>query len=179
MNAYLTGRTASSNFPTLTPAQRRFGGGANDAFVAKINPPGSALVYATYLGGSGDDQGQGIAIDGATNPFVTGGTTSIDFPTLVPLQTGLKGPSDAFVSKLNQAGTALIYSSHLGGLADDEGRGIAVDLVGSAYVAGFTESVNFPRMNPFQPAFGGVRDAFVSKLVETVVADLIFEKGFE
>ena len=180
MNAYLTGRTTSTNFPTLTPLQALNGGGANDAFVAKINPPGVAIVYSTYLGGAGDDQGQGIAIDLARNTFVTGSTTSPNFPTRAqPVQAALSGPSDAFVSKLNLAGSALIYSTYLGGVSADEGFGIGVDLVGSAYVAGFTESDTFPLVNPFQTAFGGVRDAFVSKLVDNNDADFIFANGFE
>ena len=180
MNAYLTGRTTSTNFPTLTPLQASNGGGANDAFVAKINPPGVAIVYSTYLGGAGDDQGQGIAIDLARNTFVTGSTTSPNFPTRAqPVQAALSGPSDAFVSKLNLAGSALIYSTYLGGVSADEGFGIGVDLVGSAYVAGFTESNNFALINPFQAAFGGVRDAFVSKLADNNEADFIFANGFE
>ncbi len=179
MNAYLTGRTSSTNFPTVVPAQMQNGGGAFDAFLAKVNPPGTALVYSTYLGGSGDDQGQAIAIDGFTNAFVTGSTTSANFPLLVPIQATLSGPSDAFVSKLNLAGSAWVYSTYLGGISADEGHGIAVDLIGSAYVAGFTESLNFPRANAFQAAFGGVRDAFVSKLVEVNDGDFIFANGFE
>jgi hypothetical protein len=179
MNAYVTGRTTSTNFPTLTPLQGSYGGGANDAFVAKINPSGAALVYSTYLGGAGDDKGQGIAIDGSRNAFVTGSTTSKNFPTLVPLQARLSGPSDAFVSKLNLTGSSLVYSSFLGGVSADEGFGIGVDLVGSAYVAGFTESSNFPIANPFQAAFGGLRDAFVSKLVDSSISDLIFADGFD
>ncbi len=179
MNAYLTGRTTSTNFPTLTPLQSKNGGGANDAFVTKINPPGTAIVYSTYLGGTGDDQGQGIAIDTARNAFVTGSTTSSNFPRRDFIQASLSGPSDAFVSKLNLAGTALIYSTYLGGSSADEGFGIGVDLVGSAYVAGFTESSNFATLNPFQAAIGGARDAFVSKLAENGRGNLIFADGFE
>jgi hypothetical protein len=165
-NAYLTGRTSSTNFPTLAPFQLLYGGGANDAFAAKIGPSGSALIYSTYLGGAGDDQGQGIAIDGALNAFVTGSTRSANFPTLAPLQASLRGVSDAFVTKLNLTGDSALYSTYLGGSAADEGQGIAVDSTGSAYVAGFTESVNFPTKTPFQAAFGAVRDAFVTKIVE-------------
>lgn len=179
MNAYLTGRTSSSNFPTVAPAQMQYGGGISDAFAAKVNPPGTALVYSTYLGGSGDDQGQGIAIDGLANGFVTGGTTSANFPLQAPIHANLSGPSDAFVSKLNLAGSALVYSTYLGGVSADEGQAIAVDLVGSAYVAGYTESNNFPRANAFQSAFGGVRDAFVSKLADSTNGDFIFADGFE
>ncbi len=179
MNAYVTGRTTSTNFPTLTPLQALNGGGANDAFVAKINPPGVAFVYSTYLGGAGDDQGQAIAIDTARNSFITGSTTSPNFPVLAALQGGLSGKSDAFVSKLNLAGSALVYSTYLGGISHDEGFGIGVDLIGSAYVAGFTESNDFAVVNPFQAAFGGVRDAFVSKLFDNIDADYIFANGFE
>lgn len=146
----------------MTPLQAFNGGGTNDAFVTKINPPGVAIVYSTYLGGAGDDQGQGIAIDLSRNTFVTGGTTSSNFPTQVPLQSALSGRSDAFVSKLNLAGSALVYSTHLGGVSNDEGFGVGVNLIGSAYVAGFTVSSNFALVNPFQSAFGGVRDAFVT-----------------
>ena len=110
---------------------------------------------------------------------MTGSTTSVDFPLHSPLQATLSGPSDAFVSKLNLAGSALVYSTYLGGITADEGFGIGVDLVGSAYVAGFTESSNFPTRNPFQANFGGVRDAFVSKLAESNDADFIFANGFE
>lgn len=179
MNAYLTGRTTSVNFPTVTPAASLFGGGANDAFVSKINPPGTALVYSTYLGGAGDDQGQGIDIDGARNAFVTGSTASANFPTLAALQSSLSGPSDAFVSKLNLAGSALVYSTYLGGIMADGGFGIGVDLVGSAYVAGFTESSNFPTRFAFQESYAGARDAFVSKLAEVNDGDFIFANGFE
>ena len=179
MNAYLTGRTTSTNFPILTPVQLLNGGGANDAFVTKINPPGVAIVYSTYLGGAGDDQGQGIAIDATRNAFVTGSTTSPNFPRRDSIQVGLSGPSDAFVSKLNLAGTALVYSTYLGGSSADAGFGIGVDLVGSAYVAGFTESSDFATLNPFQAALGGARDAFVSKLAESGRGNLIFADGFE
>ncbi len=179
MNAYLTGRTTSTNFPTLTPAQLLYGGGVNDAFATKISPNGGAIIYSTYIGGSGDDQGRGIAIDGATDAFVTGSTTSANFPTRSPFQTFLKGPSDAFVTQLNPSGSAWIYSTYLGGSSNDSGQGVAVDLIGSAFVAGWTESLNFPRLNPFQSVFGGVRDAFVTKLVDSAISDLIFADGFE
>ena len=179
MNSYLTGRTGSVNFPTQVPAQALYGGGVNDAFATKINPPGSAMVYSTFLGGSGDDQGQGISIDLTRNAFVTGSTRSANFPTQQAYQATLNGVSDAFVSKLNLAGSSLIYSTYLGGSGADEGQGVGVDLVGSAYVTGFTESLNFPTASPFQAAFGGVRDAFVTKLVEGSGGDFIFADGFE
>ncbi len=179
MNAYLTGRTNSADFPTLGPAQALFGGGAYDAFVTRISPSGNSVVYSTYLGGAGDDQGRGIAINGALNAFVTGGTTSANFPTRSAFQANLSGPSDAFVTKLFPTGASIEYSTYLGGSGTDEGRGIGIDLVGSAYVSGFTESNNFPTMDPFQAAFGAVRDAFVTKLVEAGTPDFIFADGFE
>lgn len=166
MNAYVTGRTSSTNFPTVVPAQSLYGGGLNDAFVTKVSPSGDSIVYSTYLGGTGDDQGQGISIDGFTNAFVTGSTRSANFPILNPIQGSLNGVSDAFVTKLNLSGNAMVYSTYLGGSSADEGQGIDVDLVGSAYIAGFTESTDFPTMTPFQASFGAVRDAFVSKISE-------------
>lgn len=169
MNAYLTGRTSSTNFPTLTAFQSLYGGGPNDAFATKVSPSGNAIVYSTYLGGSGDDQGEGIAIDGFTNAFVTGSTRSANFPTLIPIQGSLSGVADAFVAKLNLAGNALVYSTYLGGVGIDEGQGIGIDLVGSAYVAGFTLSTDFPTVSPFQSAIGGGRDAFVTKIAEAPV----------
>jgi len=164
-NAYVTGYT-SGNFPTASPLQASHGGGGSDAFVAKLNAAGSALVYSTYLGGSGDDRGVGIAVDSSGNAYVTGSTTSTNFPTASPLQAANGGGTyDAFVAKLNAAGSALVYSTYLGGSGRDEAAGIAVDASGSAYVTGWTQSTNFPTASPLQPANGGGwSDAFVAKL---------------
>jgi uncharacterized protein (TIGR03437 family) len=171
-NAYVTGYTESTNFPTASPLQASHGGGGPDAFVAKLNAAGSALVYSTYLGGSGDDRGVGIAVDSSGNAHVTGSTTSTNFPTASPLQATYAGGDcsgrpcpDAFVAKLNPAGSALVYSTYLGGSGRDEPAGIAVDASGSAYVTGWTQSTNFPTASPLQPANGGGwSDAFVAKL---------------
>jgi Beta-propeller repeat len=164
-NAYVTGSTDSANFPTASPLQALYGGGGGDAFVAKLNTNGSALVYSTYLGGSADDFGQGIAVDSSGNAYVTGVTLSTDFPTASPLQAFYGGGSeDAFVAKLNPAGSALVYSTYLGSFGSDSGNGIAVDSSGNAYVTGRTNSTNFPTANPLQPLSGGGGDAFVSKL---------------
>jgi hypothetical protein len=162
-SAYVTGWTNSTDFPTMNPLQPA-NGGSDDAFVAKLNPAGSALVYSTYLGGSGADQGAGIAVDGSGNAYVTGTTQSTDFPTMNPLQPSYGGNYDAFVAKLNATGSALVYSTYLGGSGRDDGSGIAVDSLGSAFLIGYTTSANFPTVNPLQPSYGGGGDAFVTKL---------------
>jgi len=169
-NAYIGGYTFSTNFPTKNPLQAAYGGGSYDAFVAKLNAAGTALVYSTYLGGRSYDQATGIAVDGAGNAYVTGTTSSTNFPTQNPLQAAFGGSHDAFVAKLNATGTALVYSTYLGGGNWDEAHGIAVDGAGNAYVTGFTQSTNFPTKNPFQAAFGGHADAFVAKLNATGTA---------
>jgi len=165
-NAYVTGQTSSTNFPTANPLQANYGGNG-DAFVTKINASGSALVYSTYLGGRSDDFGRGIAVDGSGNAYVTGNTTSTDFPTANPLQamqaTNGGGP-DAFVAKINAAGSALVYSTYLGGSGWDEGFGIAADGAGNAYVTGYTYSTNFPTANAMQATFSGSGDVFVTKI---------------
>jgi Beta-propeller repeat len=166
-NAYVTGWTSSTDFPTMNPLQATNGGGNFDAFVAKLNTAGSALVYSTYLGGNGQDQGFGIALDGSGNAYVGGTTTSSDFPTMNPLQPANGGIFNAFVTKLNPTGSALVYSTYLGGSAYDYGQGIAVDNSGNAYVTGVTTSTDFPTMNPLQPTYGGNGDAFVTKLNPT------------
>jgi hypothetical protein len=162
-NAYLTGNTTSTNFPTMNPLQASLGGTSN-AFVTKLNAVGNALVYSTYLGGSGRDGGYGIAVDVEGNAYVTGYTTSTNFPTVNPFQASLGGTEDAFVTKLNTAGNAVVYSTYLGGSDGDAGDGIAVDVEGNAYVTGFTYSTDFPTKNPFQASLGGAQDAFVTKL---------------
>jgi hypothetical protein len=162
-NAYITGDTESTNFPTASPLQAVFGG-VQDVFVAKLNPAGTALVYSTYLGGSGGDGAEGIAVDSSGNAYVAGTTTSTNFPTAHPLQAVLHGGQDAFVAKLNPAGAALVYSTYLGGNSYDLGQGIAVDSSGNAYVTGYTVSTDFPTVSPIQGVFGGYIDAFVAKL---------------
>jgi len=161
-NAYVTGATDSTNFPTVSPLQAAFGG-AQDAFVAKVSA-GGGLLYSTYLGGSGADVGHGIAVDSAGNAYVAGETFSTNFPTASPLQAAFGGARDAFIAKLNAAGSALVYSTYLGGSGEDYGFGIAVDSTGSAYVTGITYSYNFPTASPLQATNGSGIDAFVAKL---------------
>ena len=162
-NAYVTGTTLSANFPTAN-ARQPTRASAQDAFVAKVSANGSTLVYSTYHGGSSDDFGRGIAVDAAGNAYVTGSTYSTNFPTANPWQAANQGYFDAFVSKMNPSGSALVYSTYLGGTLTDEAFGIAVDSAGAAYVVGTTQSTNFPTLAPVQPTSGGSTDAFVSKL---------------
>jgi hypothetical protein len=164
-NAYVTGDTNSANFPTMNALQAN-SGGTSDAFVAKLNATGSALVYSTYLGGSSADYGFSVAVDSSGNAYVTGATQSKNFPTVNPIQAGNPGNSAAFVAKLNATGSALVYSTYLGGASSDQGSGIAVDSSGNAYVTGFTQSTSFPTVNAIQASLGasGATNAFVSKL---------------
>jgi hypothetical protein len=169
-NAYVTGDTCSTDFPTTPGAfQTRYGGDGGgctfgDAFVTKLNPTGSALVYSTYLGGNSYDTGFAIAMDSSGNAYVTGFTDSTNFPTMNPLQGSNAGLGDAFVTKLNPTGSALVYSTYLGGSDGDSGQGIAVDNSEDAYVTGSTASINFPTMNPLQAVYGGGGDAFVAEI---------------
>ena len=165
-NAYVTGNTNSVDFPTRNPLQPALGGYQN-AFVARLNPSGSALVYSTYLGGSGYDGGNGIAVDSSGNAYVTGFAGSTDFPTKNPLQPANGGEGNAFVAELNPTGSAFVYSTYLGGSGGDEGYGIAVDGVGNAFITGYTGSSNFPTKNPLQAAYGGDDDAFVVEIGPT------------
>jgi hypothetical protein len=222
-NAYVSGYTGSTDFPTVDPLQPMRAGSAN-VFVAKINASGSALVYSTYLGAGvgmdiavdatgnayvvgggcadfpsinvlpplfvgrgacvaklnpaasallyvtqiGGSSMYGIAVDATGNAYITGSTDSTDFPTVNPLQPVLAGSGDAFVLKLNPAGSALVYSTYIGGTASDESYGIAVDFVGNAYVTGVSYSADFPA-TPDAPdtTYNGDGDAFVIRLNPT------------
>jgi hypothetical protein len=173
-NAYVTGSTASPDFPTKNAFQKTLKNSNGNAFVTKLCPAGNALVYSTYLGGSSgvrfvSDSGNGIAVDTRGQAYVTGRTSSTDFPTKNAFQKTLgggQGDTDAFVTKLCPAGT-LVYSSYLGGSAAEDGHGIAVDVHGEAYVTGATFSTDFPTKNAFQPMLGGplaFENAFVTKI---------------
>jgi plastocyanin len=165
-NVYLTGSTGSSDFPTTTGAYQTTPRGGFDLFITKLNPAGSGLVYSTYLGGSGADQASGLALDSQGNVYVSGTTGSPDYPTLSAFQAQMHDIIDVFVTKINSAGTALVYSTYLGGdeFFDEEGMGVAVNSLGEAYVTGFTDARDFPLMNPLRPDMGpGTTDAFVTK----------------
>lgn len=193
-NAYVTGETESDDFPTTPGVLRRTVEDrvciwwiCTNAFVTKFNPTGSGLVYSTYLGGDIDDGGTRIAVDAAGNAYVTGETTSLDFPILNAFQTTNHGLGDAFVAKLNPNATGLVYSSYLGGgrppesssatEGEDVGIDIALDPAGNAYIAGYTTSLDFPTTpGAFQPNFGGgicfldepCVDAFVVKVSDNL-----------
>ncbi|MGJ0490753.1 SBBP repeat-containing protein [Methylobacter sp.] len=166
--AVVTGFTDSPDFPTKNALQPNLKTGIvlGDAFVAKLSADGRALHYATYLGGSSNDGGNGIAVDLRGQAYVTGFTDSPDFPTKNALQPTKDGDTDGFVAKLSADGRALRYSTYLGAGNDDSGSDIAVDLRGRAYVAGFTQSPGFPTKNAQQPTINGLApgDAFVTQL---------------
>jgi hypothetical protein len=177
---YISGSTNSSNFPvTLGALQTVFSGGSWDAFVTKLSSDGSTLLYSTFLGGTNSDFGTRIAVDGSGSAYVVGTTRSDDFPTLTGSFQKTFGGSganlygDAFVTKLNAAGSGLVYSTFLGGADDELGEDVAVDSGGSAYVTGWTFSNNFPVNDPIQAVRlqqctgSQCRTAFVAKLDQT------------
>ena len=164
--AYVTGETASSNFPTTAGAFDATYNGGTDAFVAKFDTAGSGLAYSTFLGGGGSDYGHAIAVDGSGAAYVAGETASSNFPaTAGAFDTTHNGGIDAFVTKLNAAGSTLVYSTFLGGIGWDYNSAIAVDWGGAAYIAGETTSSNFPTTSgAFDTTYNGGSDAFVTKL---------------
>src|SRR5262245_7067477 len=172
-NVYVVGQTSSNNFPVLNPAQPS-SGGSFDAFIAKISSTGTK-IYATYFGGSGDDRGTGIAAN-ATGVYVTGFTSSTNLPVVAPLQINNGGGFDAFVAKLNTAGNSFLYSTYLGGSANENfvaavtaTNPIAVDN-SNAYITGYTASTNFPTASASQGTSGGGQDAFVAKIADATPA---------
>jgi hypothetical protein len=165
-SAYVTGEIVTPDFPTKNAFQKSLRGAAN-AFVTRLDAAGDALVYSTYLGGSSFDLAGSIAVDAEGNAYVTGGASSCDFPIKNAFQKRLKGSQNAFVTKFDADGDALVYSSYLGGSNLDAGFGIALDAEGNAYVTGFTSSTNFPTKNAFQPMLGGpsaAQNVFVTKI---------------
>ncbi len=165
-NAVVTGFTNSTNFPTTAGALATVAPGGYNAFVAELSAGGSSLLYSTYLGGTGNDYATGLTLDSLGDAYITGYTSSTDFPTTAGVvQPSLKGTVNAYVSELNAAGSALIYSTYLGGSGIDHANGIALDSGGNAYICGFTSSTDFPVTSAaFQTQFGGKYDAFVAEL---------------
>jgi len=172
-NAYLTGYTSSTDFPTTSGAYQTSNNGSSNAFLAKLDAAGSSLVYATYLGGSGIDYGRGVAVDASGDAFITGSTQSTDFPTMRPLQVGLDGGSDAFLAEIDPTGASLLYSTYLGGSGADEALAIALDGSGNPYIAGYTFSSNFPTQSALQSSLSGSSDAFVTE-IDPGTSSLVF-----
>ncbi len=169
-NAYLAGTTSAYNFPTTggciqpTKHEPTNGDVKTNATVTKLDPNGASLVYSTYLG-AGYDGATGIALDSADNAYVTGAAGENNFPTVHPIQATFGGYYDVFVSKIDPTGSQLVYSTYLGSSGDDEATGIAVNAAGAAYITGYTDSQNFPRMNALQNTYGGGQyDAFLTKI---------------
>jgi hypothetical protein len=168
-NAFLAGYTTSTGFPATPGAYRStHQGGEYDAFVAKLNSTGTGFEYVTYLGGSGDDIAYGIALDSSGNAYVTGSTTSTNFPVTAGAYRGSYGGglSDAFITKLNPSGTGPVYSTFLGGSGEDAAYAISLDGLTNATVTGATASANFPvSAGAWRAAYsGGTSDAFVTRL---------------
>lgn len=187
-NAYVTGFTTSPDFPTSTDAFQRTGGGTcsydggdscSEAYVTKLSPGGS-LIYSTYIGGSDSDFGRAVAVDSAGNAYVTGTTESSNFPVLGALQSSFGGGSrDVFLTKINATGTAILYSTYLGGTEWEFGDGVAVDNVGGAYLSGVTISNNFPT-TPGAYSSTGQRYGFITKINTTATgsSSLVYSTNY-
>lgn len=182
-DVHVVGKTSSTDFPTMNPIQGHLSGTTGSAFVTKLNSSGTALVYSTYLGGSSTGNGDlasAVAVDSSDNAYVTGQTFSLAFPTTAGVvqktcDSCTGGNSNAFVTVVNKAGTAYVYSTFLGGSDSDSGDGIAVDSSGNAYVTGTASSANFPTTtSALQTTYGGGTDAFVTKLNPTGTAPLVY-----
>jgi hypothetical protein len=176
-NAYVTGWTNSSNFPTTAGAYKRKRIGMRDVFVTKLNAAGTGLVFSTYLGGYGDDEAREIALDNAGNIYLVGMTASANaFPLVNAYDTTLGIPWDAFLVKLNASGSSVLYSTYLGGNGEDNcWGGLAVRNAQEVYVAGHTTSSDFPLVAAFDTTLNGGSDAFVAKFDTTAsgVASLV------
>lgn len=165
-NVWIAGATTSMDMPVVKALQAEFAGGTRDVFLWKVSAGGDALLFSTYIGGPGTDEGFGVAADTAGAAYVVGTTTS-DFPRVNPIQATYQGGTrDAFFLKVAADGSELLYSTTLGGTADDFARSVVVDEDGHAYVAGYTTSSGFPTRNPIQRSYGTNRDAFIAKLAQ-------------
>jgi len=173
-NTYAAGWTESADLPMKSAYQSTYKGSV-DAFVAKFDAAG-ALVYATYIGGTGEDRAQGIAVASDGGVIVTGFTRSVNFPYMNAYQASLRGGRDAFLLRLNAAGDGLVFSTFLGGTADDTANGVALDPAGNAYITGVTASTNFPTLYGFQESPGGRQDAFMTKF--TAAGGLVYSTYF-
>lgn len=160
-SAYITGETTSTAYPVTSGAYRTSAGASTPGFATKFSPQGNALAYSTFIPGG---QAKAIAVTAAGNAVITGQADGLFTTTPGVVQPNSTGGLDAYVLQLNAAGTAAVYSTRLGGQADDDGRGVALDSLGRTYVTGSTKSSGFPLVNPFQSTLGGNQDAFVAQL---------------
>jgi len=165
-STYLTGDTYSADFPVKGAYRSTFVGGTYDAFVTKFSSDGKSLVYSTYLGGSGNDVGDGIQVDGSGKAYIVGITSSTNFPTRSPYQANFAGgDDDTFVTVLSATGASLSYSSYFGGSGKDEAMSIALDSSNNIYITGYTSSADFPVQDAYKSSYaGGAFDAFVAKI---------------
>jgi PKD repeat protein len=180
-NCYVTGETFSSNFPVVNAYDSTYGG-SGDTFLTKVSPIGDSFVYSTFLGGTSRDMGKAVAVDSSGSVHVTGYTQSRNFPLVSPYQGTFQGIIDVFYTRFTPSGTALEYSTLIGGSGWDEARGISVDPAGSVYIAGLTNSRNMPVVGGYQPAYGGGDyDAFVAKFIpgQSVPAYLTYLGGVD
>ena len=162
--AYVAGQTSSSNFPVRQQAYQPEKNQTLDAFVIKIATYGKTFVGSTFLGGNDFDSAFGIAVDGDSNAYITGTTSSPDFPLENALQPVKAAGRDIFVTKFDPGLTSLFYSTYIGGDGDDLGTGIGLDASRSAYITGYTFSSDFPLRNPLQDSLAGSSDVFLSKI---------------
>lgn len=161
------GQSGQMSAQGLAPGsiQPYFGGGDKDAFIVKINPDGTDLVYISYIGGSGTDEGTGLIIDNEGYTYITGGTNSPDFPTENAFRNKISGGYDAFVTKFDPNGKDIVFSTYLGGTSDDFGFALGIDDKKNVFITGQTKSWDYPVVNRYQLSpFGGLGDAFVTKL---------------
>lgn len=167
-NAVITGTTASLSFPTMNPVQADYGGGSASAFLTKLSPAGT-LLYSTYLGGPATTTGWGVAVDAQNNLYVAG-QASASLPTVNPTQSSYGGGSrDAFLMKLNPAGSAILLSTYIGGNGADSATYMGVDTLGDAYITGNTNSTNFPTVSPLQANYGGGADDAFLTVIQTKI----------
>ncbi len=158
-----TGVTRSPDFPVIAPVQSSFGGG-DDAILVKFSPDGAGVVFSTYLGGTGNEWGYGVASDDFGNVYISGWTDSPDFPIAKPFQGTIGGGEDAFFAKIKPTGFSMVFSSFLGGSGNDRSFGIDVDPVGDIYLSGSTDSPDFPLRRAFQSTLAGGKDGFITKI---------------
>uniref|UniRef100_Q01SD1 IPT/TIG domain-containing protein n=1 Tax=Solibacter usitatus (strain Ellin6076) TaxID=234267 RepID=Q01SD1_SOLUE len=176
---YITGDTASSNFPTANAFQATFGGGPRDIIAAKISPDGKTLLYSSFLGGSGDEIGNAIGIDFSGNAYIGGSTNSTNFPSNFGFQTANKGGVDGTISGISADGKTLQFSSYIGGATDDYVEAVAVNCTTGLLIGGQTTSTAFPTTaGVIQPKFGGGgSDGFLAQIAAGTATTVISPGG--